>query len=98
MMRRFLNLEKREFQNSKEMYAIQRYIESGKYPHFMVGSPFRSTKRDFRQMVKDHYIVDKEQQVLRKLVNLREWEDGKFQSECEILAFYLPYQMVWILV
>ena len=44
----------------KPMYAIQRYIESGMYPYFMVGSSFRSTRRDFRWMVKDHYIVDKE--------------------------------------
>ena len=43
------------------MYAIQRYIESGIYPYFMVGSAFRNTRRDFRWMVKDHYIVDKDQ-------------------------------------
>ena len=54
----------------KQMYAIQRYIESGKHPYFMVGSAFRKTGRDFRWMAKDHYIVDKDQQVLRKLVNL----------------------------
>ena len=55
----------------KQMYAIQRYLESGMYPYFMVGSVFRNTRRDFRQMVKDHYIMDKERQVLRKLVKLR---------------------------
>ena len=64
----------------------------------MVGSSFRSTRRDFRQMVKDHYIVDKEWQVLRKLVNIRKKENGKFQHECEILTFSLPYQVIWITV
>ena len=58
----------------KQMYSIQRYLETGMYPYFMVGSAFRSTRRDFRRMVKDHYIVDKEYPVLRKLVNLRKWE------------------------
>ena len=55
----------------KQMYAIQRYLESGMYPYFMVGSAFRNTRRGFRQMLKDHYIMDKERQVLRKVVNLR---------------------------
>ena len=49
-------------------------------------------------MVKDHYIVDKERQVLEKLVNLGKWEYGKFDSECEILTFSLPYQIVQLLV
>ena len=40
-------------------------------PYCMVGSAFRNTRRDFRWMVKDHYIIDKERQVLRKLVKLR---------------------------
>ena len=31
----------------KQMYAIERYIQSGMYPYFMVGSSFRSTRRDF---------------------------------------------------
>ena len=55
----------------KQIYAIQRYIENGMYPYFMVGSCFRSTRRDFRWMVEDHYIVEKEWQVLRKLVNVQ---------------------------
>ena len=44
-------------------------------------------------MVKDHYIMDKERQVVRKLVKLRKQEDGKFNSECEILTFCLPYKL-----
>ena len=39
----------------KQMYVIQRYIETGMYPYFMVGSAFRGTRRNFRQMVKGHY-------------------------------------------
>ena len=72
----------------KQMYLIQRYIQSGMYPYFMVGSSFRGTCRDFRWMVKGHYIVDKERQVLRKLVNIQKRENGKFQCECEILTFF----------
>ena len=79
---------------AKQMYTIERYIQSGMYPYFMVGSSFRSTCRDFRWMVKDHYIVDKEQQVLRKLVNIQKQENGKFQHECEILTFSLPYRLI----
>ena len=82
----------------KQMYTVQKYIESGMYPHFMVGSCFRSTRRDFRQMVKDHYIVDKEQQVLRKVVNLQKQYNGKFQRECEISTFSFLYQVIWITV
>ena len=82
----------------KQMYAIQRYLESGMYPYFMFGSAFRNTRRDFRWVVKDHYIMDKERQVLRKIVNLRKREDGKFDSECEFLTFSLLYQIVWLLV
>ena len=44
----------------KQMFSIQRYLETGMYPYFMVGSAFRSTRRDFRWVIKDHYIVDKE--------------------------------------
>ena len=29
----------------KQMYAIQRYIETGMYPYFIVGSAFRGTRR-----------------------------------------------------
>ena len=49
-------------------------------------------------MVKDYYIVDKEWQVLKKLVTLQKQEDGKFQCECEILTLFLPYQVIWITV
>ena len=42
--------------------------------------------------------MDKERQVLRKIVNLRKREDGKFDSECEFLTFSLPYQIVQLLV
>ena len=83
---------------AKQMYSIERYIQSGMYPYFMVRSGFRSTHRDFRWMVKDHYIVNKERQVLRKLVNIKKQENGKFQCECEILTFSLPYQLIWIRV
>ena len=82
----------------KQMYSIQRYLETGMDPYFMVESAFRSTRRDFRQMIRDHYIVDKEQQVLRKLVNLRKWENGKFNSKSEFLTDYLPYHKVWLAV
>ena len=45
---------------AKQMYSIERYIQSSMYPYFMVRSSFRSTCRDFRWMVKGHYIVEKE--------------------------------------
>ena len=48
---------------AKQMYSIERYIQSGMYPYFMVRSSFRSTHRDFRWMVKGHFIVDKERQL-----------------------------------
>ena len=76
---------------AKQMYSIERYI------HTLWLDPVLEVHIEtLGQMVKGHYIVNKERQVLRKLFNIQKQENGKFQCECEILTFFYSINLIWI--
>ena len=65
-----------------QMYSIQRYLEFGVYPHFIVGSDKKEKKRDFRWMVKKCYMFDKETGRLMKLIKQKKLNrTGSWQSK-----------------
>ena len=43
---------------TEQMYCIQRYLESGSYPHFYLGSNNREKRWEFRHMARKTYTFD----------------------------------------